>query len=398
VHRWLNFIAGFSPEFVNGVVEDAGIRDGGRLLDPFCGMATSLVAANHLGLDAIGFEPHPFFFDVATAKVATRRASEIDEVESILDAVVPLVDSSDVWGPDARKFLDKLVEPPALSWLAGALLSEQHCSEPVRPLYRLVVTRVLEGAAGGKTDGIYKAPTTAKRSIDVHEMAARVIEHVRGDLQTLPGQLGESVVYNRSAEDMSAVAPGSIDLCVTSPPYLNNFDFAEMTRMELYYWRYAQSWAEITANVRSRLVINTTTAPTVERRRQDHWESLVPVDLASDLHQLRTDLRAERAARPGKKEYDTLVFPYFAQMSTVLHEVSAALKPSAPLHMVVSDAALYGVHIHTEKYLARIMEAQGLAVKEIVRLRNRGGRWVLAKRQGSAEGLGEFHIHAVKES
>jgi hypothetical protein len=29
-------------------------------------------------------------------------------------------------------------------------------------------------------------------------------------------------------------------------------------------------------------------------------------------------------------------------------------------------------------------------------LRDRGGRWVLAKRQGSAEGLGEFHIHAMK--
>jgi putative transposase len=61
-----------------------------------------------------------------------------------------------------------------------------------------------------------------------------------------------------------------------------------------------------------------------------------------------------------------------------------------------SDAALYGVHVHTEQLLARLMSASGLEVKEITRLRDRGGRWVLAKRQGAADGLGEFHIHAVK--
>jgi len=35
---------------------------------------------------------------------------------------------------------------------------------------------------------------------------------------------------------MQAVAADSGSLIVTSPPYLNNFDFAEMARMYLYFW------------------------------------------------------------------------------------------------------------------------------------------------------------------
>jgi hypothetical protein len=183
---------------------------------------------------------------------------------------------------------------------------------------------------------------------------------------------------------------------VTSPPYLNNFDFAEMTRMELYFWNYAGSWREITDRVRARLIINTTTAPTVARRRQDHWASQLPEEALVELTALKAELAKQRLTRPGKKEYDSLVFPYFAQIRATMAEVYRVLRADAPFHMVVSDAALYGVHIHTEQLLANLMSILGFDVKEIIRLRHRGGRWVLAKRQGATEGLGEFHIHAIK--
>jgi len=369
---------------------------GGLLLDPFCGMATAIVSANTLGLEGVGYEPHPFFYDIALAKISTRRTSDLAVVEGLLSTVRSMSDLSDVWSVDARTFLDKLVGQDALAWLAGALLVEPNCPEETRPLYRLVVSRLLEGAAGSKTDGIYKAPTTKKRSVDIDEMSRRVLGQIREDLNLMGTGRPASRIYRQSAERMTQLADATVDICVTSPPYLNNFDFAEMTRMELYFWRYAGSWQEITGRIRGKLVINTTTAPTIERRRQDHWQSLVPDDLAIDLGPLRDDLASQRAQRAGKKEYDTLIFPYFAQMGAIIAEIERTLKPGASLHMIVSDAALYGVHIHTERYLSRLMISHGMEIKEIIRLRDRGSRWILEKRQGSAEGLGEFHIHALK--
>jgi tRNA G10 N-methylase Trm11 len=60
-HRWFNFIAGFSPEYVDlmcNYTHDEGKK---VLLDPFSGCGTSLVQAYNNGFNVIGYEPHPFF-------------------------------------------------------------------------------------------------------------------------------------------------------------------------------------------------------------------------------------------------------------------------------------------------------------------------------------------------
>lgn len=41
----------------------------------------------------------------------------------------------------------------------------------------------------------------------------------------------------------------TVDLVIFSPPYLNNFDFAEMTRMQLYFWKDANSWGIFPKNI-----------------------------------------------------------------------------------------------------------------------------------------------------
>jgi len=151
---------------------------------------------------------------------------------------------------------------------------------------------------------------------------------------------------------MANVRDGSCFLCVTSPPYLNNFDFAEMTRMELYFWKYATSWGEITELVRRKLIVNTTTAPTDLKKQQEPFRNSLSPSLRTELETVVAKLRASRKERGGSKDYDLLVYPYFSQMKSVISELARVLASGAPLHMLVADAALYGVHIHTEQFLA----------------------------------------------
>lgn len=42
------------------------------------------------------------------------------------------------------------------------------------------------------------------------------------------------------------IPPNSIDLLITSPPYLNNYDYADRTRLEMYFFGWAHSWRDIT--------------------------------------------------------------------------------------------------------------------------------------------------------
>jgi DNA modification methylase len=191
---------------------------------------------------------------------------------------------------------------------------------------------------------------------------------------------------------MSAVPNGRTDIIVTSPPYLNNFDYAEMTRMLLYFWNIAGSWGDITEKVRKKLIVNTTTALKGHRDRQHRYRETLPVKVREELDGLVEALRARRQVRAGKKEYDYLVYPYFSQMTQVLKECLRCLKPGAPIHVMVADAALYGVHISTPQLLTVVMREIGFsdAICELVR--RRGHRWILKKREGSSQGLGEYHI------
>ena len=81
MHRWANWIAGFSGEFANSAIVQflpsevlIRARNGGRggvVLDPFAGVGTTLVEAHRLGLDCIGFEINPFAALVCRTKLGT---------------------------------------------------------------------------------------------------------------------------------------------------------------------------------------------------------------------------------------------------------------------------------------------------------------------------------------
>jgi len=264
----------------------------------------------------------------------------------------------------------------------------------MRPLFRLVVSRVLELTAQSQTDGVYKAPTTEKISIPVRVALRKVCNEIREDIHYIQHDFKQNgALYQMSSERMEPVGDESCSLCVTSPPYLNNFDFAEMTRMELYYWRYAGSWHEITERVRRRLIVNTTTVPSDLKRAQSRFSETLSDDLRMQLQPIIDALKEQRLIRKGRKDYYLLVYPYFSQMQSVIREVHRVLKPESMFHLVVADAALYGIHIPTERLLAIEMQENGFEVQKIERLRDRGGRWVLEKRQNHQQ-LGEFHIYA----
>jgi len=72
VHRWFRYSAGFSAQWVESEIKNA-LKDGPiRVFDPFAGSATTLLAAESIGVESRGLEAHPFIYRVARAKLAWR--------------------------------------------------------------------------------------------------------------------------------------------------------------------------------------------------------------------------------------------------------------------------------------------------------------------------------------
>jgi len=398
IQRWANFIAGFSIEFVEDCLQEFHPQDG-TVLDPYAGCGTTLIAAKNLGFQSIGYDPHIVFSTLCRAKMENYSMAELVEIhETFLASKTGLELSRSPWD-----FLNKLFSTENLAKILKVSKSIEMLRGRQKDLAVTIFLKACELSCTAQTDGIYKAPDSKKKALDFDVSLEKTFELFAEDIsctwydETWKKQ-PVAKHYLKSSEEMKEVRDNAVCCIVTSPPYLNNFDYAEMTRMQLYLLKWADGWSDVSRKVRTRLVTNTTTAIAEKRRKdvQSNERTAVPEKLHEELDLLVEQLDGQRRKRPGKKPYHFLVYPYYAQITRTLREAYRVLKHDGKIHWVVSDAALYGIHVATEEHTARIMSVLGFKNVHVVKLRDRGDRWVLKKRDGSKKGLGEYHVTGVK--
>ena len=126
VHRWFNFIAGFSPELVQACVGTAVSEPGNevRLLDPFSGCGTTPLAARLLGVSAVAYEPHPFFAVISEAKANSPRYwGDLPRIHTALARGISCRNTHNlVVSPSASMFLGKMFRENDLLALHSARL------------------------------------------------------------------------------------------------------------------------------------------------------------------------------------------------------------------------------------------------------------------------------------
>jgi hypothetical protein len=294
------------------------------------------------------------FARIGLAKIdGSIRSTRVEAIEDCLLAGFATPVECDALPEAPRAFLKKLLPDEHLGQLLGArdeLLARGLYSDN---LAFLALSRIVDLSSHSQTDGIYKAPTSTKRGLEPRRALSKVFSAIKEDVTTAPAgfRRTRSSLVEKSSEIMSEVADGSVSHIVTSPPYLNNFDYAEMTRMLLYFWGLADSWAAITDRVRKRLVVNTTTALSGHRERQIEYRDAAPESIRSELDELVAILGNEKKSRRGKKDYDLILYPYMHQMTKILAECFRCLRKGGRIHIMVSDAAFYGVHVASPQML-----------------------------------------------
>ncbi|MER2169299.1 MAG: hypothetical protein ABS938_01560 [Psychrobacillus psychrodurans] len=406
IHRWYNFVAGYSPEYVQLTIQNFEKLNGYKpikIYDPFAGCATTNVVANVESIPSIGVERNPIFFKLGKAKVNANQV--ISEISHIAQEFLNAIDNQEInidipqsLSIDASTFLSKLFEEEALKQLLVLRDIVATYKGEIKEITGFIfLSKVIDMVTHSKTDGVYKAPTSLKNSRPVKEAILLALSIFEEDRIFSESTTNVSEYVFDSSVDYKP-ASNSIDLVIFSPPYLNNFDFAEMTRMHMYFWGEATSWGEISEKHRNHMIINTTTALKVAKNadKQEEFRNYLPSSLIAKLDPLIEELNLERKLRPSKKNYHLLIYPYLGQMQQVLKNAYDSMRKNGRIHIVVSDAAFYGIYIDTQNFLVEIMMEIGYTDIQISRLRTRGDRWILEKRTKSDKQLGEYEISGTK--
>ena len=380
VHRWFRYSAGFSAQWVERVLRDTDCQ---RLIDPFAGSGTTLLAADALGVQAMGVEAHPFVARIGAAKLGWRAADT-----TLADAVAMLTAHarSHPLPPQASTaaLLSQCFEQQALDALlrlraAYAALSQQW-DERVSQLVFLLITSVLrECSFVGTAQWQYVLPNQRKqRVLDPAVSLQRRLAQMVEDRAAFDGARRASTVrlVQGDARVMGQHVDGSFDLMLTSPPYPNNYDYADATRLEQTFWGEVDSWADLHAAVRQYLVRSSSQHTAKEKLQlEDLLASPELEPIRESISRACANLAAVRESKGGKKTYHTMVAAYFIDMARTLNSSREVMGPDSTLCWVIGDSAPYGVHVPADAWLAQLGEAAGFSQPRFEKLRDRNVKW-----------------------
>lgn len=390
VHRWFKYPAGYSYRLVLQKIKQYGLNSKHLILDPFVGSGTTCVEAKRCNVNSVGIEAHPFVHWVATTK--TSWELDLPEVaycyKEVIEKAKVLLVRGKININELPELLHKCYSRTNLMSLLAIrdAIRKIKVSKNAIDLLNLALTDTLRNASKAATGWPYISPAKMHQKNEEKEAFGEFglqVRRVLIDLQFMQtyyrNKVSTRIILGDARKEHTDIKPRSIDLVVTSPPYINNYDYADRTRLETYFFGWYRTWGEISEHVRNKLIISATT----QVRRNGSADRTL---LNNEIHDADTNLYNElctkihemtnqRQQKGGKKSYDVMVAGYFNDMFEVIKQVYCCLKPGADFVLVLGDSAPYGVYIPTHEYLAKLGIGTGFSSHKIEHLRTRGDKW-----------------------
>jgi DNA modification methylase len=376
IHRWVPWIAGFSSSFVRDAI---GRYLGGKgvVLDPFCGVGTTLVEAALLGHSVIGFEINPYAAEASRVKVQAYQiaAGELHDEISRFQAFYSDTVASDYIPksvpPKGFKTRAEFYAPKVLRKVLIVHDFIAAIDDPdLQSLFNLAFASTMvrysnysyEPSLGRRTSAgkpeIQDFPVGRTISEKLLEMAEDIVWFQK----TLPTESVDSHVFNDSFFNYQEfLTPDSVDLIITSPPYLNNYHYNRNTRPQLYWLGYVEQPRDLEPLEYSNFGKYWQTVR--EQGKLGLGFRLSNADLEERLQTLR-ELNPEKGVYGGNG-WANYAAAYFNDCYVFANAIKCVLKPGATALVVIGNSILQGVMIPTDEYFGKIAESIGL---ELVRI------------------------------
>jgi site-specific DNA-methyltransferase (cytosine-N4-specific) len=233
------YFAKFSPEIPCYLIREY-TEEGDVVLDPFSGSGTTLVESLSLGRNAIGVDANPLACLIAKVKTTKLQDGDRRLAREVISDISTDVNS--LYGQ--QNLLGKSFEEPEIpefhnrdDWFNKNVQKElavikrrieEVQNERVCDVLRIAFSRIIVGVSNQDSESRY---TQVENNVDNKECLERFTEranYILDKLRSLETEVPESVeaeIYNEDSREMESVPSDCADFVVTSPPYLNSWDY-----------------------------------------------------------------------------------------------------------------------------------------------------------------------------
>ena len=299
------FPARMAPEIASRSLLE--VPAGGQVLDPMCGSGTVARAAVEAGRRCVGMDVDPLAVLMARAWTTPVDLPRIHgAAEELVRDAKALADREIERPTDSAtvRFISYWFAPRQEAELARLATALRRREEPIRnvlavALSRIVISKEMMASLARDTSHSRPHKVADSNDFDVHVGFLRSARQVAARLD--PGRIkGRAEIRRADARSLDDVEDASVDLALTSPPYLNAIDYLRGHRLALVWLGYGVGALRAVRadSVGTERALPETEAPDVARfvrdaedstlaSRHRGWVRRYAFDMTAVLRQLR---------------------------------------------------------------------------------------------------------------
>lgn len=373
IHRWYPFVEGYSKEFITSIISE---QDNAPqvCLEPFSGSGTTSLELQKRGIPCHSFEVNPFMFLLASVKLENTYNSKclVDKFEQIKGERhnIKIGDITSEFSTlfengKNKKWNYHREAGNAVRVLLNTINDEK--DKKYKDLFLVGLAAILLDVSNLYRNGkclSYKRDWKERR-LTKEEVFARFDKKI--EEQILPDILAKEkckvVTSNKQFLYQDDARKGidlripndSVDLVITSPPYLNSRDYTDTYMLEL-------KTLGMTPSLKS---IKALREKTIRSHVQINWKD---EEKENDPLLLKTFDELEEGAKNSDVWNDSIldmINLYFVDLRAVFHSIYKKLKNNGKVYFNVSNSAYFNVLVNTIEICASIAESEGFIVREV---------------------------------
>lgn len=369
-YRWHSFTHSYSKELVGQLLDEFGVHNG-RVLDPFCGGGTTLLACKERGINAHGFDIMPF--PVFLSNVKTRHFDP-KKLKQRLNSFQPIRSQEAL--PEVGiidKAFSKRVKDAILDirgWTE--LIHNKH----ERAFFTLALLSILDKIGSAvKSGGFLRLIKRRKTYAGVIRLFTETADKMISDCEVVPLS-GDAKTIAFLGDARSLPKKIAYDAVITSPPYPNRHDYTRIYALELLT-------SFIDSNDELKKLRYKTLRSHVEARKKFESTGYTPPMLLS------TTITKLKEKKLNNSKIVEMLKGYFEDMHLVIKSIHGCLKKGGKVAIVVSNVRYAGIPVPVDIIIADLGKQLDFEVDAI---------WVGRERGNSSQQMGEYKRRPNRES
>lgn len=357
IHGWYVFPHSFTDSLVHALVDEWRLTSNDKILDPFVGAGTTIVAAQERGIPAVGHDLSPLAVFATNTKAAAyspdRLTAHMHDLLDCVQEVASSVEGEEVDYPDLVRAALSHGRLEEFLRIANCIRDMEWLEDDKR-FFRLGLMSLIPDFSDAVASGGWlkwrHGGATANDIVDAYgRRMARMLADVQEPACTVRRWEASLADARSLPED-----DGYYSAVITSPPYPNRHDYTRVFGVELM--TFFLNWEEN----RALRYQSFQSHPEARPKRPEASEYRPPQGLQDCIAGVR-DNRLRKMLRG-----------YFVDLYLCLKEIARVCSPGARVAIVVGNAQYDGNSIIVDEYTAELGERTGLRCREIRVVRWRG--------------------------